>query len=75
MSASAIRDGPVAAGSSTATRPSVTSTPGAAGRAIGYLLFAIVVAGIVLGIAFIVATGFGKALSFEHVYPTIVSKH
>jgi hypothetical protein len=34
-----------------------------------------VVLGVVLGITFIVATGFGKALSFEHVYPTIVSKH
>ena len=28
-----------------------------------------------LGITFIVATGFGKALSFEHIYPTIVDKH
>jgi len=28
------------------------------------------------GITYIVATGFGKALSFEHIYPTIVStKH
>jgi hypothetical protein len=46
-----------------------------AGRTLGYLLFAVVVAGVVLGLTFIVATGFGKALSFEHVYPTIVSKH
>ena len=44
------------------------------GRATGYALFAVVVLGALLGIAFIVATGFGKALSFEHVYPTIVSK-
>ena len=27
-----------------------------------------------LGITFIVATGFGRALSSEHVYPTIVPK-
>jgi hypothetical protein len=45
------------------------------GRALGYLLFVVVVAGVVLGITFIIATGFGKVLSFEHVYPTIVSKH
>lgn len=46
-----------------------------AGRAIGYGLFAVVVLGVLLGITFIVATGFGKALSFDHVYPTVVPKH
>jgi hypothetical protein len=45
------------------------------GTALGYLLFAVVVLGILLGITFIVATGFGKALSFDHIYPTIVAKH
>jgi hypothetical protein len=45
------------------------------GRAAGVTLFAVVVLGVVLGITFIVATGFGKALSFEHIYPTIVPKH
>ncbi|MEU8614003.1 hypothetical protein AB0C29_39050 [Actinoplanes sp. NPDC048791] len=44
------------------------------GTVTGYLLFAIVVLGVVLGITFIVASGFGKALSFEHIYPTIVDK-
>ena len=29
----------------------------------------------VLGITFIVASGFGKAVSFAHIYPTIVDKH
>ncbi|HEY0002518.1 MAG TPA: hypothetical protein VGB74_18845 [Actinoplanes sp.] len=54
----------------------VTSpAPRPLGRAIGYLLFAVVVLGILLGITFIVANGFGKALSFEHLYPTIVPKH
>jgi PiT family inorganic phosphate transporter len=38
------------------------------------LLFLIVLAGVVLGITFIVASGLGKALSFEHIYPTIVNK-
>ncbi len=45
------------------------------GRVLAYALFAVVVLGVLLGIAFIVAGGFGKALSFEHVYPTIVPKH
>lgn len=44
------------------------------GTALGYLLFAIVVLGVLLGLAFIVASGFGNKLSFEHVYPTIVPK-
>jgi hypothetical protein len=45
------------------------------GRPVGYGLFAVVVLGVLLGITFIVATGFGKTLSFDHVYPTIVPKH
>lgn len=45
-----------------------------AARVIGMLCFAVVLLVVVLGIVFIVATGFGKALSFEHIYPTIVSK-
>jgi hypothetical protein len=48
--------------------------PHPAGRVIGYLLFAVVVLGVLLGITFIVAGGFGKELSFEHVFPTIVDK-
>ena len=50
-------------------------TPRPLGTALGYLLFAVVVLGVLLGITFIVASGFGKALSFEHIYPTIVAKH
>jgi hypothetical protein len=46
-----------------------------AGRVLGYGLFAVVVLGVLLGITFIVAGGFGKALSFEHLYPTIVPRH
>ncbi|GAA0579585.1 hypothetical protein GCM10010172_75660 [Paractinoplanes ferrugineus] len=51
------------------------AAPRPAGRALGYGLFAVVVLGVLLGITFIVATGFGKALSFDHIYPTIVPKH
>ncbi len=50
-------------------------TPHRLGTVLGYALFALVVLGVLLGITFIVATGFGRALSFEHVYPTIVAKH
>jgi hypothetical protein len=50
------------------------ATPRPLGKVIGYLLFAVVVLGILLGITFIVASGFGKALSFEHIFPTIVNK-
>jgi hypothetical protein len=45
-----------------------------AGTVLAWVLFAIVLALVVLGITFIVASGFGKALSFEHIYPTIVNK-
>ena len=45
------------------------------GTVLGYALFTVVVLGVLLGITFIVATGFGKALSFTHIYPTIVPKH
>jgi hypothetical protein len=45
-----------------------------AGTVLGWLLFAAVLAGVLLGITFIVASGLGKALSFAHVYPTIVDK-
>ncbi|WP_436529929.1 hypothetical protein [Actinoplanes sp. HUAS TT8] len=44
------------------------------GTAVGYLLFAVVVVGVLLGLTFIVASGFGNKLSFEHIYPTIVPK-
>jgi hypothetical protein len=44
------------------------------GTVVGWILFLIVLAGVVLGITFIVATGFGKHLSFQHIYPTIESK-
>jgi hypothetical protein len=48
--------------------------PNSAGTVLAWALFVIVLAVVVLGITFIVASGFGKALSFEHIYPTIVDK-
>ncbi|MBT9255037.1 hypothetical protein KMZ32_08040 [Phycicoccus sp. MAQZ13P-2] len=44
------------------------------GRVLAGLLVAIIVGGVVLGLVLIVASGFGKAVSFEHVFPTIVDK-
>ena len=49
-------------------------TPHPIGTVVGWALFAIVLLVVLLGITFIVASGFGKELSFEHVYPTVVSK-
>ena len=48
--------------------------PHAIGTVLGYALFAIVLLGVALGITFIVASGFGKALSFEHIFPVLVDK-
>ncbi|MFB9359985.1 hypothetical protein [Actinoplanes nipponensis] len=45
-----------------------------AGTVAGYVLFGVVVLGILLGLAYIVAGGFGKTLSFAHVFPAIVDK-
>ncbi|HEY0002521.1 MAG TPA: hypothetical protein VGB74_18860 [Actinoplanes sp.] len=44
------------------------------GTIVAWVLFAIVVLAALLGITFIVASGFGKAISFEHLYPTIIDK-
>ena len=49
-------------------------TPHPIGTVLGWVLFAIVLLVVVLGITFIVASGFGKALSFEHIIPTLVDK-
>jgi hypothetical protein len=47
-------------------------------RPVGNVLFAlcilVVLLGVALGITIVVASGFGKAVSFQHLYPTIVSK-
>ena len=44
------------------------------GTVIAWVLFVIVLLGVVLGITFIVVSGFGKALSLDHIIPTIVDK-
>jgi hypothetical protein len=44
------------------------------GKTAAGVCFAIVLAGIGLGLAYIWASGHGDQLSFEHVFPTIVPK-
>ncbi|HMM96595.1 hypothetical protein [Phycicoccus sp.] len=44
------------------------------GRTVAGLLVAVIVVGVLVGLLLIVAGGFGKAVSFEHVIPTIVDK-
>ncbi len=40
----------------------------------GVCCFALVIAGVALGITIIVASGFGKTVSFEYVFPLLVDK-
>lgn len=44
------------------------------GKVVAYLIFAIVLAVILTGLAVIVGSGLGMKVSFEHVYPTFVPK-
>jgi hypothetical protein len=49
-------------------------TPHPIGKVIAVVLFAVVALAILLGISYIVVGGFGKTLSFEHVFPSVVDK-
>lgn len=44
------------------------------GKVLAAICFALVLAFVLMGITYIVASGSGKTLSFEHIYPTIVAK-
>ncbi|MCZ4497656.1 MAG: hypothetical protein JWQ74_209 [Marmoricola sp.] len=48
--------------------------PHPVGRLLAGACFAVVLAGIVLGLTVIVAAGQGKVVSFDHVYPVITDK-
>jgi hypothetical protein len=50
------------------------AAPHPLGRVIGILCFAVVLLAVVLALVYIVATGLGKVLSFDHIYPTITKK-
>ena len=43
------------------------------GTALAVTCFLIVLAGVAVGITVVVASGFGKAVSFEHIYPVLVN--
>ena len=45
-----------------------------AGTMLAVALFAIVLLVVALGLLYIVASGMGKTLSFQHVWPTLVEK-
>jgi hypothetical protein len=49
--------------------------PHPVGKLLAGICFGIVLLGVALGITIIVSSGFGKEVSFEHVYPTLVDKH
>ena len=51
-----------------------SARPHPVGRVLAAVCFAVVLAGVAVGITIVVASGFGKAVSFEHVYPTLVAK-
>ena len=52
----------------------IHSTPRISSRLFAGLLIGVVIAGIVVGMMIIVATGFGKEVSFDSIYPTITEK-
>jgi len=62
------------AGGSAETAAGGTAAPHPVGRVLGVVCFVVVLLAVALGLTFIIATGFGKALSFEHVYPTLVDE-
>lgn len=55
-----------------------TEVPASRGRGgyqvLGGVCFLLVALAIALGITIVVASGFGKTVSFEHVYPTVVAE-
>ncbi|WP_433207671.1 hypothetical protein ACQP1G_22435 [Nocardia sp. CA-107356] len=52
----------------------VVHKPNLLGNVLAAVSFLVVIAAIALGITIIVASGFGKMVSFEHIYPTLVEK-
>jgi hypothetical protein len=61
-------------GSGGAAEVAVDTPPHPLGRPLAVLCFAVVVAAIGLGLTIIIATGMGKVVSFEHIYPTLIDK-
>lgn len=51
-----------------------SSTPRPWGRVLAWVLFGVILLAVAYGLTFIVATGLGKTVSFEHVVPWLVDK-
>jgi hypothetical protein len=52
--------------------PAVRRKP--VGTALATVCFLVVLAGVAVGLTYVVASGQGKVLSFDHIYPTLVPK-
>jgi succinate dehydrogenase/fumarate reductase cytochrome b subunit len=61
-------------GTGGAAEVAVDAQPHPIGRVAAVACFAVVLAGIALGLTIIIAAGQGKVVSFDHGYPTIVDK-
>ena len=62
------------AGTASASTAIDSSVPPGLNRAIGVVCFLIVAVAVLLGLTIIVATGFGKEVTFENVFPTLQPK-
>ncbi len=62
------------AGATAGTSTGVPAEPHPAGKLLAAICFLVVVVAVAIGITVIVAAGFGKVVSFEHVFPTLVPK-
>jgi hypothetical protein len=60
------------AGRSASEGPGVVRSP--VGTVLATACFLVVLAGVAVGLTYVVASGQGKMLSFDHVYPTLVPK-
>ena len=61
-------------GSATGGHGSAAQRAHPLGQPVAILCFTLVLLAISLGITVIVASGFGKIVSFDHLYPTLVDK-
>jgi hypothetical protein len=52
----------------------VSRGPSPVGRALAAICFVVVIAGVAVGLTYVIAAGKGEQLSFSHGYPTIVPK-
>ena len=52
--------------------PAVRRSP--VGTVLATVCFLVVLAGVAVGLTYVIASGQGKMLSFDHVYPTLVPK-